>query len=210
MYEYVENISTIYPNLTHFKVDIKHERYHFKLSSLFESLSILPLKDVNFIVDRYHSAMTTEACSSLQKIFNISSLRVIRLHLDAYRSIRKVVYESFIASANNHYNMISLAYENTAISSFRLASNDKKYVNSRYNRKYCHKIRMKSIPNFCITDFNTKFKRTCARYFDISGASNEKWNEMKEECYQFAKERPDYRFTLRRLPEYFEYGYHII
>lgn len=210
MYEYVENIPTICPDLTHFKIYIKHERYHFKLFSFFESLSILPLKDVTFIIDRYHSTMTTEDCSSLQKIFKIFSLRVVRLHLDAYRPTRKVVYESFMASANNHYNKISLVYEYIAISNFQLASNNKKYVNSRYNRKYCHKIRVKSIPDFCISDFITKFKRTPGRYFDISGASNEKWNQMKEECYQFAKERPGYRFRFRCLPECFEYGYHII
>lgn len=203
--EFIKNIFIIYPNLTHLVITIKPERKDFKMSTTLESLSKLPLKELTFIFDEFKGeyenqnvdkfyTMTAEDYSCLQKVFNILSIRFIYLYLNACRPDTKAIYESFIGCANNQYSLIRIQYYDYVA----MGCCSTRFFSSRYNRGYHHIIRIELIPGFFITNFIQKFKRTPARCFDISGASDEKWNEMKEQCQKFAKERPDYRFTLSR------------
>lgn len=204
--ECIKKIFTIHLNLTHLVITIKPERNDFKLCTIFESLSKLPLKELTFIfdefkdgyenqnVDKFYS-MTTEDYSCLQKVFNILSIRLICLYFSACRPDPKAIYESVIGCGNNHYSLIRIQYYDY----IAMGCCSTRFLSSRYNRGYHHTVRIELIPGFCITNFIQKFKRTPVRCFDISGASDEKWNEIKEQCQRFAKERPDYRFTLSRM-----------
>ena len=199
-------------NVTHLQLDIYKCGSTFKLHPILEMIAKLPLKELSLEVyinptdeeeeyvqlveergpEERDYKMTGDDYSSLRKVLNIQSLRIVSLRL-VFIPDTQNLYDAIIESANNNLDVIE-------VSCFRFEDDFKKVYPiscSVSDDGYKHGVNVDTLTEFSIVDFMKMFNTSRTRRFEVICGNVKEWVRIRTEFEEFI--RSHHRYTLARV-----------
>ena len=200
-------------NVTDLVLGILEFDSSFKLYPILEQIAVLPLKKLfleAFIkgVDEGEPQaqkrspqenlyqMTGDDYTSLRKVLNIQSLRVVHVSFAFLPDIQNV-YDIVIESANNNLDEIEVTFLRVAVWCGK-ASNHRLYLISRSppGYDYQHTINVNLLTKFSIVEFMKKFNSSRSRRFRVYCGNDKEWSRIQTEFNAFITSHPSHKYTL--------------